>query len=261
MFMPDFDDVMEIHGDLVEMFRADADPIEPPGARDEDLVQSACLRPNTSVGDWDKYESLFEKAAALFHSLVQNRAFHNGNKRTALVTLLATLHRNGWILDSSVDDEAVYELTVAVANGGFPGQAGRLDPDAVRPAGHGLAGGPCGDLGECGASRGRRVQAAGNDSQVHGRAQTPCENLRSETNAAGRNHEAKDAGPCASASLSDQQHEAATPAVRPAEREPAMLRARAAIDTCTAKDHAETLPARSSSRTGGQGVADASTIP
>ena len=130
MFMPDFDDVMEIHGDLVEMFRADADPIEPPGTRDEDLVQSACLRPNTSVGDWDKYESLFEKAAALFHSLVQNRAFHNGNKRTALVTLLATLHRNGWILDSSVDDEAVYELTAAVANGGFPGQAGRLDPDA-----------------------------------------------------------------------------------------------------------------------------------
>ena len=51
MFLPNFDDVMEIHDELVEMFRADEDPIEPPGARDENLVHSACHRPHTGIGD------------------------------------------------------------------------------------------------------------------------------------------------------------------------------------------------------------------
>ena len=131
MFLPGFDDVMEIHRGLVETFRADGDPIEPHGARDEGLVHSACLRPGTGLGDRDKYGTVFEKAAALFHSLVRNHAFHNGNKRTALVTLLATLHRNGLVLDRPVNDDDVYELTVAMADGGFPGSAGRLDPDTA----------------------------------------------------------------------------------------------------------------------------------
>ena len=55
MFLPAFEDVMEIHGDLVETFRADGDPIEPHGARDEGLVHSACLRPGTGLGDRDKF--------------------------------------------------------------------------------------------------------------------------------------------------------------------------------------------------------------
>ena len=131
MFLPGFDDVMKIHGDLAAAFRADGDPIKPSGARDEGLVRSACLRPATGLGDRDKYGSVFEKAAALFHSLARNHAFRNGNKRTALVTLLATLHRNGVVLDRAVRDDDVHELTVAVADGGFPGSAGRLDPDTA----------------------------------------------------------------------------------------------------------------------------------
>ena len=79
----------------------------------------------------NKYGSVFERAAALFHSLVRNHAFRNGNKRTALVTHLATLHRNGLDLDRPVNDDDVYELTVAVADGGFPGSNGRLDPDTA----------------------------------------------------------------------------------------------------------------------------------
>ena len=92
MFLPGIDDTMEIHDDLVEMFRADGDPIEPPGDCDEDLVHSACFRPGTGIGDRDKYGSVFKRDAALFHSLIQNHACHSGNKRTALITLLATLH-------------------------------------------------------------------------------------------------------------------------------------------------------------------------
>ncbi|MDE0410256.1 MAG: type II toxin-antitoxin system death-on-curing family toxin [Alphaproteobacteria bacterium] len=129
MFLPSFDDVMEIHNELAEMFREDSDPIEPPGARDEHLVHSACHRPHTGIGNHDKYVSVFDKAAALFHSLTQNHAFHNGNKRTALVTLLATLYRNNRIMDYNVSDDLLYEMTVAVANGSFLGTEERLEPD------------------------------------------------------------------------------------------------------------------------------------
>lgn len=129
MFLPSFEDVMEIHEELVELFKHDEDPVEPPGARDQHLVHSACMRPTTGIGKHDKYESDYEKAAALFHSLTQNHAFHNGNKRTALVTLLATLYRNGRILKYGISDDEIYELTVAVANGSFVNRKERVAPD------------------------------------------------------------------------------------------------------------------------------------
>ena len=127
--LPNFEDVMDIHWYLVEAFKDDEDPLEPPGARDENLVHSACMRPNTGIGDQDKYPTEYDKIAALFHSLTQNHAFHNGNKRTALVTLLCSLYRVGKVFDYSISDDDVYEATVAVANGGFIQHSERLAPD------------------------------------------------------------------------------------------------------------------------------------
>lgn len=128
-WLPEHDDVMEIHFGLAELFKDEDDPISPPGARDENLVHSACARPRTGIGEHDKYESDYQKLAALFHSLTQNHAFHNGNKRTALVTLLATLYRNSRILKFEVSDDEIYELTVAVARGSFIHQSDRVSPD------------------------------------------------------------------------------------------------------------------------------------
>ena len=50
MFLPEYDDVVDIHFELVEIFKDD-DPIGPPGARDKNLIYSACLRPTTGIGD------------------------------------------------------------------------------------------------------------------------------------------------------------------------------------------------------------------
>lgn len=127
--LPDFDDVLDIHWDLVETFKDDEDPLDPPGPRDENLVHSACMRPFTGIGDVDKYPSDFEKTAALFHSLTQNHAFHNGNKRTALVALLCSLYRHGRVFDYHISDNDVYEMVVAVANGGFLNSGGRISAD------------------------------------------------------------------------------------------------------------------------------------
>lgn len=131
MWLPDFSDVMEIHYGLAEVFANDEDPISPPGPRDVNLVHSACNRPLTSMGNIEKYGDEFQKLAALFHSLTQNHAFHNGNKRTALVTLLASLYRNGRVLAYEISDDEIFELTVSVARGSFINFNGRIPSDEV----------------------------------------------------------------------------------------------------------------------------------
>jgi hypothetical protein len=60
-----------------------------------------------------KYPTIEMAAAALRHSLVLNHAFHNGNKRTALVATLAFLDRNDLAL--TADEAEVLKLVVRVA--------------------------------------------------------------------------------------------------------------------------------------------------
>jgi len=52
-------------------------------------------------------------AAALVHSLVQNHPFHNGNKRTALVALLAFLDKNDLLV--MCDEDALYVQVLKIA--------------------------------------------------------------------------------------------------------------------------------------------------
>ena len=88
------EDVVEIHAGLTLMFKDD-DPIEPPGVRDENLLGSAISRPATGFAGQEKYRTIEQKAGALLHSLAKNHAFHNGNKRTAFMSMLVFMERNG----------------------------------------------------------------------------------------------------------------------------------------------------------------------
>jgi prophage maintenance system killer protein len=54
-------------------------------------------------------------AAAMFHSLVLDHAFHNGNKRTALVALLVMLDQNEYAL-KKVDQDGLYDYVLAIAD-------------------------------------------------------------------------------------------------------------------------------------------------
>lgn len=130
-WLPDPKHVVAIHDELVKVFAEENDPISPPGLKDAGLLESACARPRTSLGEVEKYPSTAEKLAALFHSLTKNHAFHNGNKRTALVALLTTLHRNDHYLDLSVTDDMVYDLVITVTADTFPHAAHGLGVDAV----------------------------------------------------------------------------------------------------------------------------------
>jgi death-on-curing family protein len=92
------DEVRAIHETLEADFMASSDPIWPPGIRDTVMLESAVTRPRTSLGETAKYVTVEMAGAATFHSLVHNHAFHNGNKRTALVGLAAFLDENGLVL-------------------------------------------------------------------------------------------------------------------------------------------------------------------
>ncbi len=106
-----------IHEALVEDFASSADTIEPPGVRDANLLSSAAHRSRTAFGDTLKYPTVEMAAAALFHSVVLNHAFHNGNKRTGLVALLAFLDRHGMVLTCS--ERELFRFTLRVAQHGL----------------------------------------------------------------------------------------------------------------------------------------------
>lgn len=108
------DQIIEIHETLTDWFSEEDDPISPPGVRDLGLVQSAAGRPLQTTNGKDAYKSPFDKAAALFHSIVNNHAFHNGNKRTGLVSTQYLLHQFGYWLEEPTDEE-MYEFTRQVA--------------------------------------------------------------------------------------------------------------------------------------------------
>ncbi len=124
-------DVLYIHEVLAIVFREDGDPIEPSGPRDPEasLVSSAAGRPRVSLGGVEKYRTVEAKAAALFHSLVQNHAFHNGNKRTALVSMVRFLDMNERRIEAT--DRDLFKLVTSIAKGQLPDVDGRQEPDEL----------------------------------------------------------------------------------------------------------------------------------
>jgi death-on-curing protein len=100
------DIVLAIHEEMVERYGGSH------GIRDIGLIQSAVARPQSSFGGEDLYQTIFDKAAALFHSLMFNHAFVDGNKRTAMVSTARFLFMNGYELDASQKEFVSFPLKV-----------------------------------------------------------------------------------------------------------------------------------------------------
>lgn len=106
--------IIYIHEYLTEYFLDSEDPISPPGIKDRGMLESAVSRPFASAGGRDAFPSVFEKASALFHGVIGNHSFYNGNKRTALLSTLYFLGDSGFIVDRCGDEE-MFEFTRQVA--------------------------------------------------------------------------------------------------------------------------------------------------
>lgn len=106
------DEVIAIHDSMIESYGGSF------GIRDIGLLQSAISRPQTTFGGIDLYPTIFDKAAALFHSLMFNHAFADGNKRTTMTTTARFLAINGYSVE--VTQKEFVEFPLRVENNHLP---------------------------------------------------------------------------------------------------------------------------------------------
>ncbi len=112
------DEVLQVHQILVRDFADSPDPISPPGMRSRALLESAVGRQSTSLGGALKYADPVSNAATLACGVCWDHPFHNGNKRTALVSMLVHLDRNQLTLfDTNQGD--LYRLMLGIADHSF----------------------------------------------------------------------------------------------------------------------------------------------
>jgi len=71
--------------------------------------------PRQTAGGQPAYPSIFDKAAAIFRSLILNHPFLDGNKRMAAASAVIFLHINGYVICAS--DRQLAGIALAVARG------------------------------------------------------------------------------------------------------------------------------------------------
>jgi death-on-curing family protein len=108
-------DVEFIHQRLCDDFANGPDPIDPPGLRDMGLLESAVNRQHSGFGKLLKYYDPVLNAATLLYGICHDHPFYNGNKRTALVSALAHLDKNNYVLRTTKQSE-LFNLMIAVAD-------------------------------------------------------------------------------------------------------------------------------------------------
>ena len=81
-----------------------------PGLREASLLHAAVARPFATFGGVELYPSDFEKAAALFHSLIKSHPFMDGTKRTAFGAALYLLERLGHRIPDQLPKDKVIRL-------------------------------------------------------------------------------------------------------------------------------------------------------
>ena len=88
------DDLIEIGNALIPGFKI----------RDIGLLESAALRPQTTVYGEDAYPEFIDKAAALMHSLARNHCLVDGNKRLAWAATRTFCLINNYDIKLTVDE-------------------------------------------------------------------------------------------------------------------------------------------------------------
>jgi len=99
--------VREIHAEAIRQFGGLR------GIRDENLLASAVLAPQSSFGGKSPYADIVEIAAAYLFYICKNHPFLDGNKRTAMMAAIVFLRFNG--IEPKADSEQWERLMLDVA--------------------------------------------------------------------------------------------------------------------------------------------------
>ena len=81
------------------------------GAHGKGLLESALAQSRQTFAGRYLYRTIFDKAAALFRSMIKNHPFVDGNKRMALTTLAVFLTLNQYIFCAPRDEAVERSLT------------------------------------------------------------------------------------------------------------------------------------------------------
>ncbi len=100
------EELIAIHDSMIDLYGGSH------GIRDLHLLQSALARPQSSFSGEDLYPKIFDKAAALFHSLMFNHAFIDGNKRTTFTSTARFLSLNGY--EVAANDKEIVDFALRV---------------------------------------------------------------------------------------------------------------------------------------------------
>lgn len=107
--------VLRAHFLLADFFQNQNNPMGLIGPRDGlDLLHSALSRQSVSFGGVDKWTQPCEYIATLFFGIAKNHAFHDGNKRTALLTALHHISLCERV--PTFAQKEIERLTIAVAD-------------------------------------------------------------------------------------------------------------------------------------------------
>jgi len=109
MIYLDVEDVLMIHLEQITNYGGDA------AIRDHGLLESAIAQPQATFGGQLLHESVAQAAAAYLFHLAKNHPFVDGNKRTALASMLVFLTINGHDIRWEPDEAAT--ITEGVASG------------------------------------------------------------------------------------------------------------------------------------------------
>jgi death-on-curing protein len=101
--------VREIHAEVIRQFGGLN------GVRDENLLASAVLAPQSSFGGKSPYTDLAEVAAAYLFYICKNHPFVDGNKRTAMMAAIVFLRLNA--IEPKPDSKQWEKLMLDVASG------------------------------------------------------------------------------------------------------------------------------------------------
>lgn len=107
------EDVLDCHYLICDHFLKLGEGIAGFGPKDFGLLASAVGRQLTTVGGVFVYESIWDTAASLMFGLINNHPFHDGNKRTAFLSVVFFLIENGYT--PNVDIVEVEDFTVFIA--------------------------------------------------------------------------------------------------------------------------------------------------
>jgi len=109
------DEIITIHKKLIEKTGGVS------GLRDRSLLESAVLSCYQTFGGEELYPGVLQKAARLAFGVCANHPFIDGNKRTAVTSMLVILRLNN--IAVSFSQKELIALGLAIADGSFNDEA------------------------------------------------------------------------------------------------------------------------------------------